>query len=68
MIIYAPDDSPNYQFGTVATYTCNDDLILDLSVGSKTRMCVDDGDMDSEGVFTGQAPSCVGKLRKFRLK
>ena len=61
VITYAPDNTSNYALGTVATYACNAGYILDLSVGSETRTCEDDGDMDAEGVFTLQAPQCVGK-------
>ena len=45
----------------MATYACNAGYILDLSVGSETRTCIDDGDMDAEGVFTLQAPQCIRK-------
>ena len=61
VITYAPDSVQNYSLGTTATYSCNAEFSLDLSAGSATRTCVDDGDSDAEGVFNGQAPTCVGK-------
>ena len=63
VITYAPDNTPNYTLGTVATYACDAGFILDLSVGSETRTCIDDGDMDAEGVFDFQEPQCVRKSR-----
>ena len=43
VIIYAPDNTPNYDLTTVATYACNTGFALDLSIGgSVTRTCVDD--------------------------
>ena len=61
VITYAPDSISNYSLGTTATYSCNVGLSLDLSAGSETRTCVDDGDNDAEGVFDGQAPTCARK-------
>ena len=61
VITYAPDSVPNYSLGTIATYSCNVEFSLDLSAGSETRTCIDDGDNDAEGVFDGQAPTCVCK-------
>ncbi len=63
VITYAPDTTPNYDLGTVATYACDAGFVLDLSLGgSMTRTCVDDEDNDAEGVFSGQAPRCIRKL------
>ena len=61
VITYAPDSVSNYGLGTTATYSCNAGFSLDLSAGSETRTCVDDDDNDAEGVFNGQAPTCVCK-------
>ena len=56
---------PNYELGTVATYSCDAGFVLDFSLGgTETRTCVDDGDNDAEGIFDGQAPTCV---RKFHM-
>ena len=61
-VTYAPDTTPNYDLGTVATYTCNNGSSM---TGSETRTCVDD---DGMGVFMGNAPSCVCKLwNEFQL-
>ncbi len=63
VITYAIDTTPNYDPGTVATYTCDAGFFLYLSLGgSMTRTCVDDEDNDAEGVFSGQAPRCIRKL------
>ncbi|XP_064387537.1 uncharacterized protein LOC135335856 isoform X6 [Halichondria panicea] len=60
VITYAPDITPNYDLGTVATYDCDTGFALDLSLGgSMTRTCFDDLDNDAEGVFSGQAPRCI---------
>ena len=55
-ITYAPDTTPNYALGTVATYSCNTGYTLDLSVGSRTRTCTRNGMI---GEFDGRAPTCV---------
>ena len=67
VITYTPDRVPNYNLGTTATYSCNTGFSLDLSAGSETRTCVDDGDNDAEGVFTGQAPTCVRKSTEYTM-
>ena len=62
VITYATDTTPNYDLGTVATYACNPEFVLDLSLGgSMTRTCVDDDGLDAIGVFDRQAPRCIGK-------
>ena len=60
-ISYSSTGAPNYSLGTTANYSCNTGFSLDLSAGSETRTCVDDGDNDAEGVFDDQAPTCVRK-------
>ena len=61
-IAYSNPGTPNYPLGTIATYSCDAGYVLDLtSGGSETRTCIDDGDNDAEGVFSGQAPACIGK-------
>ena len=65
-ITYAPDTTPDYDLGTVATYACDTEFVLDLSLGgSETRNCVNDMDNDAEAVFDRQAPRCVRKSLKF---
>ncbi len=61
MIVYATDVDPNFDLGTTATYSCDDGYTLDLSIGVEVRTCIDDGDNDAEGVFSGQEPACVRK-------
>ena len=62
VITYTPENTPDYNLDTVATYSCNGGFFLDLSIGgSVTRTCVDDLDNDAEGVFDRQAPRCVRK-------
>ena len=68
VITYAPDSVSNYSLGTRATYSCNTGFSLDLSASSETRTCVDDGDNDAEGVFNGQAPTCVRKSTDYSIK
>ncbi len=61
-ITYAPDNTSDYDLGTVATYACNAGFVLDLSLGgSEMRTCVDDNGLDAIGVFDRQAPICVRK-------
>ena len=53
---------PNYELGTVATYSCNPGFFLDFSLGGfEIRTCVDDGDNDAAGIFDGQSPICIRK-------
>ena len=62
VVIYAPNTTPNYDLGTVATYACNTGFVLDLSLGvSEMRTCVDDNGLDAIGVFDRQAPRCICK-------
>ncbi len=63
VITYTSDNTPNYDLGTVATYACDTGFVLDLSIGSVTRTCVDDLDNDAEGVFNKQGPRCIGNKR-----
>ena len=67
VITYAPDNVSNYSLGITATYSCSTGFSLDLSTGSETRTCVDDGDNDAEGVFNGHAPTCVRKSTQYTL-
>ena len=59
--MYAINPAPNYALGTIATYACNNGFVLDLSVGSEKRICIDDDDNDSVGIFDLMEPSCIGK-------
>ncbi len=68
-IQYAPDNTSNYDLGTVATYSCIDGFVLDFSTpgSAPTRTCIDDNDNDAEGVFDRQAPECVCKCICMRV-
>ncbi len=62
VITYAPNTTPNYDLGTVATYACTPGFVLDLSLGgSEMRTCVDDNGLDAIGVFDNQEPRCIRK-------
>ena len=68
-INYAPNNTPNYDLGTVATYNCDAGFVLDLSLGgSVTRTCVDDNGLDAIGEFNNQAPRCIRKWLKFLIQ
>ncbi len=59
MISYSPDDTPDYDLGTNATYTCEAGFYLE---GNEVRMCVEDHGMDAIKVWSGWEPSCACKL------
>ncbi len=61
MIAYATDVTPDFDLGTTATYSCNDGYTLDIAIGVEVRICIDDGNNDTEGVFSGREPACVRK-------
>ncbi len=61
IIVYATDVTPDFDLGTTTTYSCNDGYTLDLSIGDKVRTCIDDGNNDAVGLFSGQEPACVRK-------
>ena len=63
--MYSPDNTSPFDLGTIATYVCDDGFYLDLSVGSETRTCIEDGNGDRVGVFDGEAPSCVRKFKVY---
>ncbi len=61
-ITYSPDNTPDFDLNTVATYSCGAGFVLDISLGGTvTRTCLDDLDNDAEGEFSGQAPACIRK-------
>ena len=67
-IAYAPNDETNFALETVATYSCSTGFILDTSGGgSETRTCMDDGNSDAVGKFTGQAPICIREFNCMKL-
>ncbi len=56
-VMYLPDPSSPYDYGTVATYACNNGFGL---VGGVTRTCNSDGGVSTMGIWDGFAPSCEG--------
>ena len=58
VIDYSPDVTSPYNFGTVATHTCNEGFYLQ---GSNARTCSGDGSSVS-GMWSGSAPVCAGKF------
>ncbi len=64
-IQYAPDNTSNYDLGTVATYSCNNGFVLDFSTpgSAETRECVNNvNDFEAGlGEFGFTAPSCNRK-------
>ena len=55
IITYGPDDIPDFDIGTVATYQCNTGFFL---LGDMTRVCTCVEAGDSRGEFSGLEPSC----------
>ena len=55
-ITYAPDNVPNFDLGTVATYECDTGYILS---GNVDRICVEGG--ENSGLFNRDAPVCLSK-------
>ena len=58
VIVFASDTTPNFEIGTEATHTCSAGFAL---VGDMTRTCMDDGQADIVGVWSGNAPTCERK-------
>ena len=54
-VIYAPDNVPQFDIGTVATHSCNPDFGL---VGEIARTCLDDDQADIDGVWSGNPSTC----------
>ena len=55
---YTVTGSPDFVFGTVGTYTCNNGYGID---GQRSRTCQGDGSGVS-GYWTGTMESCEGEL------
>ncbi len=60
-ITYNPDNTPDYDIGTLATYTCDEGFAFASSLTIQLRNCNDDDGMDAIGVWGGSAPTCVRK-------
>ena len=58
-ITYATDRTPNFDYETNATYSC--DFSFGLSGGDAIRTCGGDGSSPS-GQWSGNAPTCEGDI------
>lgn len=58
-VVITPDsDSSHYDFGSVATYSCNMGFAL---IGVATRICEDtNGGTVTTGTWSGSEPTCEG--------
>ena len=57
MIVYSPDFSEPFNYGTFAIFSCNDGFQLD---GSNLRTCMGD-DSVTIGSWGDPSPTCVGE-------
>ena len=57
VIVYVSDTTPEFEIGTVATYSCDTGFAV---VGDMTRTCLDNNQLDIVGVWSGSAPTCEG--------
>ena len=55
-ITYTPDTTSPFDFGTTATYSCDDGFFI---VGNSAQTCDGDGS-GVGGVWSGSAPVCSG--------
>ena len=61
VISYSIDNvGPDYDLGTVATYSCDPHFQLNTNPGDTTRTCINGGD-GVGGIFSGVAPTCKGE-------
>ncbi|XP_064388263.1 uncharacterized protein LOC135336419 isoform X3 [Halichondria panicea] len=59
IISYSPDLTPDFDIGTVVTYSCNVGFVLDLTSGrSETRTCTASID-NTMAVWIGREPRCI---------
>ncbi len=61
VLAYGPDSTDPFNFGTIASYTCDDGFYL--TSGSDVRTCGGDG-LNTIGSWNGAAPVCLCKYRK----
>ena len=54
MIVYATDNTPQFEIGTVANHSCSAGYAL---TGGSTRTCMDDEQADIVGDWSGTAPT-----------
>ena len=55
MVVYSPDSTAPYDYGTTATYSCNEGFFLQ---GSSVRTCGEG--LGTSGLFDGVPPVCTG--------
>ncbi len=55
--MYGPDSTNPFNFGTIASYTCDEGFYL--TSGSDVRTCGGDG-LNTIGSWNGAAPVCLG--------
>ena len=53
---YSTEMVPEFVFGTTATYSCSEGF--GLNGGDAVRTCGPDGNDDTTGLWSGNAPSC----------
>ena len=58
-IVYASDTTPDFEFGTTATYSCMSGY--GLSGGDVVRTCGCNGGCPIVGGWSGTAPTCEGR-------
>ena len=65
-VSYATDMTSPYEFGTVATFTCNAGFSLDGAADTLT--CADDDQLDTVGTWGGTEPTCERMSIVIRLE
>ncbi len=58
-VMYSVDTVAPFEFGTVATLSCDNGFFLD---GGDVRVCEDDDQLDTVGVWSESNAACEGKL------
>ena len=67
VISYSIDNvGPDYDLGTVATYSCDPHFQINTNLGNEKRTCVDSG-ADTGGIFSGDAPTCDRKCLHYNI-
>ena len=62
-IIYGPDTTAPFAFGTNATYSCDGGFFFE---GNEVRTCIGDG-LSPTGSWTGANPICSGTFLLFSV-
>lgn len=58
-ISYSPDKVPDFDLGTIVTYTCDQGFFLS-DANAATRTCIEQSGVEV-GVWNGVAPTCQGE-------